>query len=272
MKAIVSRAGLVALFALMMASQGCLVPWRKYITLKRKYDEAVKELAVKDSQLADLNTRLDVLREQLNQANQIIKLYDAAKAEALAAAQRSKDKIDEMRRILDGIAAKFGPDVERVGETLVVKDKLLFPLGSAEVSEEGKKLLQEVAAKFKDTNDLLQIDGHTDDVPVVKPETVAKFVNNWGLAAMRARAVLDLLAKYGIPERRLFLRAFGMQRPRVPNDTPENRAKNRRVEVVFIAGGAAAPAPEAPKPETPKPETPKPEAPKSEPAKPPETK
>lgn len=255
MKGIVSKLGLVALLALMMGAQGCLVPWAKYISLKRKYDEAVRELAMKDSQLADLNTRLDVLREQLNQANQIIKLFDAAKAEALAAAQRSRGELDRVQKMLDDIAGKFGPDVERVGESLIVRDRLLFALGSADVSEEGKKLLEEIAAKFKDGTDVLQIDGHTDDVRVAKPETVAKFVNNWGLAAMRARAVLDILAQAGIPERRMFLRAFSMHRPRNPNDTPENRARNRRVEVAFIPGGTL-PATEAPMPPEPAPKPP----------------
>jgi len=64
-KGTVCRMTVAALLALVMATPGCVVPWKKYITLKRKYDEAVRELAAKDSQLADANTRIDALRDQL---------------------------------------------------------------------------------------------------------------------------------------------------------------------------------------------------------------
>ncbi len=246
MKPTVLKAGVVALVACALASQGCLVPWKKYIGLKRKYEDAVAELERKDRQLADANTRIQQLNDELKTKNQIVKLYEDKKREAEALAAQARAQLDKLQKRLEEIARTHGPGVEVIEGGILIRDQLLFPLGSAEVSEKGKKLLADVAAKFKNTNEVIQVDGHTDDIPVQKPETVKKFGDNWGLAAMRAVAVARLLEKYGIPGKRIYIRGFSMYRPRVPNTSLENRSKNRRVEVMFLppqAAGAAKPAP-----------------------------
>jgi len=272
MKAVLSRASVVALIALAMASQGCLVPWAKYISLKRKYDEAVRELAAKDSQLADANTRIDQLRDQLKAKDQLIALYSDKGKDADERVRRAREELDRIIQRLKEIQDR-NPGVEVVDGTLIIKDQLLFALGSAEVSEAGKKVLADVASKFKGTGETIQIDGHTDDTRVARPDTVAKFGDNWGLAALRARAVIHILAKEGVAENRMYLRAFSMFRPRLPNTSPDSKAKNRRVEVMFFPESAIEPMkPAAPKPEAPKTEAPKPETPAAEPAKPADTK
>ena len=246
MKPTLLKAGVVALMACAVASQGCLVPWNKYIGLKRKYEDAVAELERKDRQLADANTRIQQLNDELKTKNQIVKLYEDKKREAEALAAQARAQLDKLQKRLEEIARTHGPGVEVIEGGILIRDQLLFPLGSAEVSEKGKKLLADVAAKFKNTNEVIQVDGHTDDIPVKKPETVKKFGDNWGLAAMRAVAVARLLEKNGIPGKRIYIRGFSMYRPRVPNTSPENRSKNRRVEVMFLppqAAGAAKPAP-----------------------------
>ena len=244
MKGVLFKAGVVALVACSMASQGCLVPWSKYIKLKRKYEEAVSELERKDRQIADANTRIDQLRDQLKAKDQIVTLYDNAKEEAKAAALRTGEQLAKLQARLDEIARTHGPDVEVIDGALVIKDQLLFSLGSADVSDKGKQLIADIAAKFKGTGEIIQVDGHTDNVPVKKAETVARFGDNWGLSAMRAAAVVRLLAQSGITETRIYLRGFGMHKPRVENATPESRSKNRRVEVMFLPPQMLAPKPE----------------------------
>lgn len=243
MKAVVLKAGLVALVACALGSQGCVVPWAKYVGLKRKYDDAVGELERKDRQLADANTRIDQLRDQLNAKDQIVKLYEDKKKEAEALAAQARAQLDKLQKRLEEIARTHGPGVEVIEGGILIRDQLLFPLGSAEVSEKGKKLLADIAAKFKATNEVIQVDGHTDDIPVKKPATVQKFGDNWGLAAMRAVAVARLLQASGIPGKRLYIRGFSMYRPRVPNTSLESRSKNRRVEVMFLPPQAAGAAP-----------------------------
>ena len=73
--------------------------------------------------------------------------------------------------------------------------------------------------------------GHTDDVPI----TGGQYGSNWGLSAARSTSVVHELLKSGdIPPERVTVQGFGESRPLVANDTPENRAKNRRVEISIL--------------------------------------
>jgi len=240
----VFRVGAVALIALSLASQGCLVPWSKYIKLKKQYDQLAREVERKDSQLADDQERIASLNEELNSKNQLIKLYDDKKRDADRIAAQTRSELAKLQKKLEEIARGY-EGVDAIDGALIIKDKLLFALGSADISPAGQKVLKDIAAEFKGTNEIIQIDGHTDDHKVSKPETVKRFGDNWGLSAARSTAVLRLLAKSGIAERRMYLRAFSMFKPRVPNANEANRAKNRRVEVMFLPAqvlkAAAAP-------------------------------
>ncbi len=233
MKTRVFRAGVAALIALSVASQGCLVPWSKYIKLKRQYDQLAREVERKDSQLADDEERISSHGEELKSKDQLIKLYEDKKKDAVRIADDARSKLEALQKRLDEIA-RTHEGVDAIDGGLAIKDKLLFALGSAKISPEGQKVLTDIAAKFKGTNEVIQIDGHTDNVRVAKPDTVDRFTDNWGLSSARALAVLRLLAKTGIPERRMYSRAFSMYRPRLPNTTDANRAQNRRVEVFFL--------------------------------------
>ena len=228
------RAGAVALIALSAASNGCIVPWSKYIKLKRQYDQLAVEVERKDSQLADDQERIASLTEELKSKDQLIKLYEDKKTDAERIAAETAGKLKALQDRLDKLADDYGEGVERIPGGIAITDQLLFSLGSADISAEGQKLLQRIAGDFKGSSEIIQIDGHTDDTRVAKPETVEKFTDNWGLSAARALAVLRLLARNGIPETRLFGRAFSMYKPRVPNTSPANKAKNRRVEVYFL--------------------------------------
>ena len=241
----VFRVGAVALIALSVASQGCLVPWSKYIKLKRQYDLLAREVERKDSQLAVDQERIASLSEELKSKDQLIKLYDDKKEAANRLTAQTRSELAKLQKKLEEFAKGY-EGVDAIEGGIAIKDKLLFALGSADISPAGQKVLKDIAAEFKATDEIIQIDGHTDDNKVSKPETVKRFGCNWGLSSARAVAVLRLLAKSGIAEQRMYLRAFSMFKPRIPNATNEaDRAKNRRVEVMFlpaqIVKAAAAP-------------------------------
>jgi chemotaxis protein MotB len=83
----------------------------------------------------------------------------------------------------------------------------------------------------------IRLEGHTDDSPI----RTALYPSNWQLSSARAITVLRLLSgRYGIDPDRLAAAGFGEFRQLVPNDTLENRAKNRRVDVVILTRDAAA--------------------------------
>jgi outer membrane protein OmpA-like peptidoglycan-associated protein len=120
--------------------------------------------------------------------------------------------------------------VERVGEgiNMTFDSNLLFALGSAEISESYRKDLAAAAtvfAKYPDTNIL--IEGHTDD-------TGTDAVNQ-PLSERRAAAVSKYLQGQGIAASRLSTKGYGSSQPKVANDTKENQAKNRRVELAITA-------------------------------------
>jgi outer membrane protein OmpA-like peptidoglycan-associated protein len=121
-------------------------------------------------------------------------------------------------------------DVERVGEgiNLTFDSSLLFPVGSAEISPSYKQDLAAAATvmqKYPDTNIL--IEGHTDN-------TGSDAVNQ-PLSEKRASAVSKYLASQGVAAGRLTTKGYGSTQPKVANDTKENQAKNRRVELAITA-------------------------------------
>ena len=123
-----------------------------------------------------------------------------------------------------------------------MKDSILFALGSASVSAEGMKILETVAADIESKpHGPVSVRGHTDNVPVSRPETKAKFPHgNLQLSAERAvevAAALRGVAGNAVTD--LVVMGFGESQPVLPNDSEANRQKNRRVEI-FVADPVGA--------------------------------
>jgi chemotaxis protein MotB len=145
----------------------------------------------------------------------------------------SGDLLDQMRSIIPQSFPGALPDkYEGEGFLLRVPGSVMFESGKAELKEEMKEKLQEMAELLKSKPDMtLQVYGHTDNVPI----NTAQFSSNWELSSARGLAVVHfLIEECGVPKSRLSAAAFGESRPLVPNDSPENREKNRRVEFRFI--------------------------------------
>lgn len=257
MKRLVWRGSLVAVLACTLASQGCLVSWGKYLKVKRQLKQAQEEVAEKDSMLSNLQTRIDGLRNQLTSKDQLIKLYHDKYENAQEMAEKVRTELEKVRSRVEEYARRTpGAEYDPTTGAIHLANTLLFETGKAVISDKGKAALQDLAQEFKDTGEIIQIDGHTDDQRVVRPETKRKHTDNWGLSAHRALAVLRSIAKAGMPERRMYTRAFSMYRPRKPNDSSENRSKNRRVDIMILpAEGSTTPA-EAPPEEAPSEEAP----------------
>jgi type VI secretion system protein ImpK len=115
-------------------------------------------------------------------------------------------------------------------ETVVLREGL-FPSGSGEVSAERRELLAAVGQALSRVPGAILITGHTDNQPIGRS---LRFPSNWHLSKRRAEAVREILAEWVDP-RRLTAEARGETEPLVPNDTPEHRALNRRVEITLFA-------------------------------------
>lgn len=112
---------------------------------------------------------------------------------------------------------------------LEVGNDILFPSGTADLTAPGRSLLADVAEALHDDRLAISVEGHTDDVPI----TTARFPSNWELSSIRATTVARELIALGIPEDRLRVIGHADTRPRAANDSPANRALNRRVSLVL---------------------------------------
>jgi len=128
------------------------------------------------------------------------------------------------------------------GVTLKITGKLMFDAGSAQIKEESKPFLDSISKIIDENNYPVAIEGHTDNIPMTSSPL---YPSNWELSSARATAVLRyLVEEKGIPAKRLMAVGYADTRPLVPNDTPENRAKNRRVEFHFMKESSLSPPPE----------------------------
>ena len=126
-----------------------------------------------------------------------------------------------------------GVDQVKEGVKLTVGATVLFAPGSSDLSPSGKAVLQRVAASLKNQpRSRIIVSGFTDNSPI-QGKLKAKYATNWELSAARALAVVHYFASQGIDESRLEARAYGAQRPIASNNTPEGRARNRRIEIII---------------------------------------
>ena len=221
------------LLGLLLLTTGCMVPLQKYKTLQADRDRLASLLEERES---ELNAAQDSFRKRFEDVSRELDLYKtqagASKTEADAARKALETAGKKTKEFEDQIKA-LGVGEVRDGR-LVLQGSLLFDLGKDTVSSQGTRVLDKIAAAFKGKDVLIQIDGHTDNVPVKRPGSLKAFGDNMGLSADRALTVYRHLAKKGIPEKTMFIRAFGQSWPVAPNAAEPGRAKNRRVEILFI--------------------------------------
>jgi chemotaxis protein MotB len=117
------------------------------------------------------------------------------------------------------------------GLVISLKDTLLFASGSDQLNPEARKIIKQLGNSLLAIPNHIRVEGHTDNLPIKN----ARIPSNWELSTLRATTVLHVLqGEVGIPPERLSVSGYGEYRPLVSNDTPENRAKNRRVDIVIL--------------------------------------
>lgn len=116
-----------------------------------------------------------------------------------------------------------------------INSSILFQSGSAELSAQSMPVLQQLADKFKPLENVIHVEGFTDNVPISNFD----FFSNWELSAARAASVVHLFTGLGIDPQRMAAIGYGEFRPVAGNDTPEGRASNRRVVLVIMSGSDA---------------------------------
>jgi chemotaxis protein MotB len=114
---------------------------------------------------------------------------------------------------------------------IVFLSPILFESGSDRLKESSTPHLIKLAEALSELPNPIQIEGHTDDRPLGRS---SYFRTNWELSAARAFTILKYFEAYGVPSSRLSAIGFGAYRPIKPNDTPEGRNANRRIEINIL--------------------------------------
>ena len=117
------------------------------------------------------------------------------------------------------------------GISVEINASVLFAQGEATLQQEAREVLGAVAGLLKDAPQRIDVEGHTDNLPI----TNERFASNWELSAVRAASVVRLFIESGVQDLRLSAIGHGATRPVAPNDTPANQARNRRVAVMILA-------------------------------------
>ncbi len=175
-----------------------------------------------------------------------------ARMEAANALVRRETQLASMQSTYDELVTDLESEVSsgqikierlREGLRLHVSDDVLFASGSAELDQIGRNVLIKVAALLKELGDFIEVRGHTDDRRI-RGSLAKRFPSNWELAAARAARVVRLLEEQGVPGDRLAAVSLGPNDPIVANDSAENRARNRRIEIRLKPRAASDSKPE----------------------------
>ena len=121
----------------------------------------------------------------------------------------------------------------------VVAGDVLFPEGGYQLSANGKQALNQYVPKLQSLeNAKVVVYGYTDNLPVGPPLQRAGIANNIDLSSRRADKVVAYLTSQGVNPNVISAKGFGDTHPAASNDTPDGRAKNRRIEIVLEGPGA----------------------------------
>ena len=147
--------------------------------------------------------------------------------------QNSRKLASAVRKLVE---AELGIQVTHSdeGTRLAFEDQVLFDFGKDAINPEGFPFLDKIAQALTNVPCSLRVEGHTDNVPI----KTRRFPSNWELSIARAVNVVKYFAQVSnIDPQRLSAVGYGESRPVVENDTPSNRAKNRRVEILLLTEG-----------------------------------
>ncbi len=200
---------------------------------EKTLNDKIKEM---EGQLGQLDEASKAKESELGK----VKGEQAATQSELAELRRQKEAAEKRIAAYKALQDKFRALVDtgklqvvfRNGQmTLKLPSGILFPSGSADLSKDGEKAISDVVKvlmEFKDRR--FVVAGHTD----IEPIKTAKFPNNWYLSTARANSVVQHMIKQGFPAKSLAASGYGENDPVAPNDKPEGREQNRRIEIILV--------------------------------------
>jgi Flagellar motor protein len=240
---------------LMMAvlCSGCMVAESKYLAKVNEADATSKQLAALTEEnaslkkeIANLTGQRDDLLKSASGNRQKIADLEAENTKLKGNLAQLKQKSQEVeaasstyKNLLKEMKAEIAQGEITITElkgklTMDVVDKILFASGEAKVKKEGLEVLKRVVDILKNIKDKnIRVEGHTDNVKIAS-HLIRVYPTNWELSAARALNVARYLQEQGIDPKIISATAFGEYQPLADNDTPEGRAKNRRIAIILL--------------------------------------
>ncbi|GAA4046535.1 OmpA family protein [Flavobacterium chungnamense] len=197
-----------------------------------KNRELLAKLEAKEKSMAAEQERLNKLKAELDASSKRLSELEAYIAAKDASMKKLKETLSKSLKAFEG----KGLTVEqRNGKVYVsMENKLLFGTGSWAVGAEGKTAVVAVGKVLADNPDIsVLIEGHTDDDKILG-NIGGGIENNWDLSTKRATAIVNILSENkGVKKDNLTAAGRGEFAPLMSNDTPEGKAKNRRIEIIL---------------------------------------
>jgi chemotaxis protein MotB len=184
------------------------------LEVKRSLNISNKELTNKNIEITNLGNKLNL------------------------ALEKKVGELEEYRSEFFGELKKIigkEKEINIVGDRFVLQSEVFFKSGSAEIGKDGikkvieiTKILKSITSKIPvNLNWLIQVEGHTDNLPIANEI----FPSNWELSTARAISVAKIMMKNGISSDKINVAGYGEYRPLVANSNSKNREKNRRIEL-----------------------------------------
>ena len=214
-----------------MAMVGC-VSQGKYDALMLENEKLQKQTR---SLSGNVKLSQNVIAEKEKEKEQLKQELDLTSEQLAEQTERS----EAAKRVYNRLVGELAGELEnqqvtiqqmKSGVNVNLPANILFPSGSAKVSDSGQKVLDRVGKQLADVPYQTIVAGFTDNAPI--SSNLAKtFPSNWDLAAARATQVVRILQGSGVVSDRLVAVSFGENEPVAANDTKEGRQQNRRIEI-----------------------------------------
>lgn len=146
-----------------------------------------------------------------------------------------KEKVQQYAKA-KGIDKDVKVKVDQNGIKMTFTGTVLFENGKADLQPEAVGIIKDIFTILGTVDNPIRVEGHTDNVPIHTPQ----FPSNWELSTMRASNLVRYsIEQFKVSPQRLSAAGYGEFHPVAPNDSAENRAKNRRVEIMVLSTAAA---------------------------------
>ncbi len=247
-----------SLCAAMTAAPGCLFVPKTHLSASQARNRALAEQG--RAQLAEIeNVKIHArnIEDQLIRTEEELALLEkelGLDRKQLVNYRRERAELHEQFKGLAGlhagIPAEVGRQLVKLSEEYPslhfdpatgiskLQTDILFDTAQTQLKPGAEKMLRELVAVLKspEASGLkILVVGHTDNRRIAKRPAREKFPNNFHLSTARAHAVANMMCREGFPEQRLGVAGFGSHQPIAPNVTPQDRRKNRRVEIFVMA-------------------------------------